>query len=292
MRLHHFLLAILIVAIWGFNFVVIKIGLHEIPPFLLNAIRFFLGCFPLLFFVKKPSLSLTQVFLYSMVMYIMQFSFMFISMKVGMTAGMASLLLQVQVFFIILLAIIFLAEQPHICQLFGAFVSFLGIGEVIEHLGETISPFAFVMMMAAAISLGVGNLILKKIGKINMFSLVVWGSSFAWLPFLGLSFVFDGADKIYQSMHNISFISIAAIFYLVYPATLFGFAAWGWLLSEYDVIKVAPFALLVPVFGMFSSVLVLNEPLQIWKIIAAVLVISGLCINLCMHKLFLEKNIK
>ncbi|MDO9046732.1 MAG: EamA family transporter [Methylobacter sp.] len=280
MRLHHMALAILVVAIWGFNFVVIKIGLKEIPPILLCALRFFLAAFPAVFLIKRPAASWRMVVGFGLVMFSLQFALLFSGMYAGTTAGLASLLLQVQVFFTVLLAVLFLAEKPSIWQIVGALVSFSGIGLVAANIGGEISNYGLILIIAAAASWGVGSLISKKLGKVDMLALVVWGSLVAWPPLLVLSFFLEQNSWSVETISHISWLTIGAIGYMVYPVTLLGFAVWSWLLSHYPAATVAPFTLLVPVFGFTASTLALGEPLSQWKINAATLVIMGLCINL------------
>lgn len=273
-------LAVLVVAIWGFNFVVIKVGLKEIPPILLCALRFFLSAFPAVFFIKRPAVPFRSVIAFGLVMFASQFALLFSGMYAGTTAGMASLVLQVHVFFTVALAVVFLAEQPSIWQIIGALTAFSGIGLVAAHTGCEISALGLILIVAAAASWGIGNLIAKKLGKVDMLALVVWGSLVAWPPLLLLSYLLEQDSWSLEGMAYLSWPTIGAVGYITYLSTLLGFAVWSWLLSHYPAATVAPFTLLVPVFGFTSSALALGEPLYPWKLAAAVLIIAGLCINL------------
>lgn len=280
MHPRHIALAILVVAIWGFNFVVIKVGLKELPPILLCALRFFLAAFPAVFFIKRPATSFRKIIAFGLVMFALQFALLFSGMNAGTTAGLASLMLQVHVFFTVVLAIVFLGEQPSAWQIIGAITSFAGIGLVAANLGGEISVLGLALIIAAAASWGMGNLISKRLGKVDMLALVVWGSLFAWPPLFLLSFVLEQNSWNPGVISHLSWPTVGAVGYIVYPVTLLGFAAWSWLLGHYPAATVAPFTLLVPVFGFTSSTLVLGEPLYPWKVAAATLIISGLCINL------------
>jgi O-acetylserine/cysteine efflux transporter len=280
MQLLHFLLVILVVAIWGLNFVAIKVGLDEIPPMLLVSSRFFLTCFPAIFFVKRPAAPFKMVIWYGLVMFGLPFALLFLGMNAGVTPGLASLLLQLQVFFTILLSVLFMEEKLHPWQIIGAFVSFAGIALVAMNLGGDTTLLGFLLVIAAAASWGAGNVISKKIGKVNMVSLVVWGSLVAWPPLLLICLTMEGANKILYTLEHATLLSVSALLYITYLATLFAFGAWSWLIHHHPLKIIAPFTLLVPVFGILSSVLLLNEPLQSWKIFATLLVIIGLCINI------------
>lgn len=290
MRFSHFLFALLVVAIWGFNFVVIKIGLKEITPLTLCFVRFFLASIPAVFLVKKPAAPMKMIICYGLLMFAIQFALLFTGMRLGMTAGLASLLLQTQVFFTILFAVVFMGEKPSIWQICGALISFVGIAIVGLNVGGNYSVPGFFLVIAAAVSWGAGNIVSKKIGRVNMFSLVVWGSLVSWPPLLLMAVMLDGSDKIIYELQNLSWLSLGSVAYIVYLSTLFGFVGWSWLLSRYPVTTIAPFTLLVPIFGMLSSFLVLGEDLQFWKILAALLVIFGLCINLLGTKFMLKSK--
>ena len=285
MHLHHMALAVAVTVIWGFNFVMIKAGLDELPPILLCALRFFFAAFPAIFFVQRPAIAFRHVLIFGLVMFALQFTLLFFGMAAGKTAGLASLLLQVQVFFTILLAVVFLDEKPSSWQIAGAIVAFSGIGLVAANLGGDISAVGMVLIIAAATSWGAGNLVSKRLGKIDMLALVIWGSFVAWPPLLLVSFIFEQDAWNLAGFSGLTWHSAAAIGYNAYPVTLLGFAAWNWLMSHYPAATVAPFSLLVPVFGFASSAWVLDETIQPWKIGAATLIIAGLCINLLATRL-------
>lgn len=292
MPTYHFLLVLSVVIIWGCNFVFIKLGLKEISPLLFCAIRFTLASFPAILFMKRPDAPFKIVILYGLLMFGLQFSLIFMSMHVGMTPGMASLLMQTQVFFSIFFAFLFINEIPSRWQIIGACISFSGIALVAMHFDKSISLLGFMLIISAAATWGVGNLITKKIGHVNMISLVVWGSFIASFPLWLLSLTFEGVDSIIHSIHHLSLLGGVSVLYIVYVSTLIGYGVWNWLISRYPVAVIVPFTLLVPIFGMVSSALVFNEPLQAWKIAAGILVIAGLCISFLGARFFASKNLK
>lgn len=279
MRIFHLFLALLIVVIWGFNFVVIKHALTEIPPLSLCCIRFFLATIPAIFFVKRPNLPLKLLVAYGMTMFALQFTLLFAGIYVGMPSGLASLLLHVHVFFTILLAIIFLGETAYFSQILGAVVSFLGILLIGYHADGTIPFWGFVLIITAAFSWGVGNIVSKKIGNTNMLALVIWGNFIALPPLLIITLLTEGPYHFVHVFQNMNWLMAGTIIYLAYPTTIFGFAIWSWLLHHYNVATITPFSLLIPIVSLASTSLVLGEPLQDWKIYASLLVILGLCIN-------------
>ncbi len=289
MPLSHLLLVLLVVLVWGLNFIAIKVSLTEIPPLLLVFARFFLTSIPAIFFIKRPKTPFKMVVLYGLFMFALQFFLLFMGMYAGMTPGLASLLQQFQVFFTILLAMIFLGEKSHLWQIIGALISFLGIALVAMNLSGGVTPSGFALCIAAPAAWGTGNIISKKIGKVNMISLVVWGSLIAWPPLLVLSLFVDGFDKLLFTIQHLNWLSSGAVLYITYLATLFGFGTWSWLLHQHRMGTIAPFTLLVPIVAIISSALILKEPLQSWKVLAAFLVISGLCVNILGPRIFMRK---
>lgn len=289
MPFRHLLLALLVVVIWGLNFIFIKISLQEVSPLVLCAIRFILASIPAIFFIKKPAAPFRIIMLYGCVTFALQFSLLFMGMHAGMTPGMASLLTQVQIFFSMFFAAIFLGEVPYLRQLIGALISFSGIGLVALHIDREISLEGFLFILAAAASWGMGNLITKKINHVNMIALVVWGSFVASFPMLLLAFFFEGVHGFKTSYQHLTWSGIGSLFYIVYASTWIGYGVWNWLLSRYPVSMIVPFNLLVPVVGILSSTILLAEPFFLWKLLAGLLVIAGLCINLLGDKLFPTK---
>jgi O-acetylserine/cysteine efflux transporter len=280
MRLFHIALALLIIMIWGFNFVMIKIGLLRIPPIFLVCCRFFLTSIPLVFFVKKPSIPFSKTLSYGLVMFSLQFALLFVGIDLGVSPGLASILLQVQVFFTILLSVIIFKEKLHKLQILGAVLACFGITLIGLNLGTEISLPGFLCVLGAAFAWGPGNILSKKIENVDILSLVAWSSLIAWPPLLLLSLLLEGPYAIYDSFRYIHWHSLGAVLYITYLSTLLGFYIWNRLIHHYSLSMVAPFSLLSPVVGILSSTLVLKESLQLWKVLAACFIIIGLCINL------------
>ncbi|HAU1295983.1 TPA: EamA family transporter [Legionella pneumophila] len=286
----HLLLALLVVFVWGINFIFVKISLEEFSPLLLCAVRFLLASVPAVFFIKPPAVPFKIIAGYGLIMFALQFALLFIGLRVGMTPGVASLLMQVQVFFSMFFAIIFLGEQPQVGQIIGALISFIGIGVVALHFDHNVSLMGFLCILAAAASWGIGNLITKKIHSVNLIAVIVWSSFVACLPMFILSLVFEGPASFVTTYEHMTWKGIFSVLYIVYISTWVGYGVWNWLISHYPVGMVVPFTLLVPVVGILSSVFILGEPFYLWKLVAGLLVISGLCINLLTTRLFVAKT--
>jgi O-acetylserine/cysteine efflux transporter len=274
------LAALLVVVIWGTNFVVIQLGLLELPPILFTALRFGFAAFPLIFFVKRPAIPWKLLAGYALFQFAFQFTLLFGGIKLGFPPGLASLVAQLQAFFTIGLAILFLGERPLVTQLVGALIAFAGMVLVAMHLEAKVTIIGFLMVMSAGFCWAVGNIFTKKIGTVNTLSLVAWGACIATPALLLVSWVIEGPNAWHDAASHASWRSIAIVLFQSYANTIVGFGMWSILMRKYPTATIAPFTLLVPVTGMLSAAFFLNEPLQWWKIAAGLLVLTGLACNL------------
>ncbi|HAT33364.1 MAG TPA: O-acetylserine/cysteine exporter [Janthinobacterium sp.] len=279
MSLRDLLLAMVVVLVWGVNFVVIKVGLHGVPPMLLGALRFSLAAFPAVLFVKRPQVPLRWLLAYGATISLGQFAFLFSAMYVGMPAGLASLVLQAQAFFTLGFAVLFLQERLRAQNLVGLLIAAAGLAVIGAAGGGAMTLAGFALTLCAAMSWAAGNIITKKMGRADMVSLVVWGSLVPPLPFLALSYCVEGPRRIAAALSGISLSSVLAIVYLAFVATLLGYSLWSRLLARYPASQVAPFSLLVPIIGLASAALLLDEHLSSVRVVGAALVMAGLLVN-------------
>jgi O-acetylserine/cysteine efflux transporter len=278
--LRHLLLALVVVSIWGTNFVAIKLALRELPPLLLCAVRFIFVAFPVIFFLPRPAITLRQLIVYGLTMFALHFGFLFLGMKLGMSAGLASLVLQFQVFVTLALAAFVLKERILPVQIAGALVAGAGFVLVAVHTGGDITIPGLICVLLGATSWGFANFTSKRLGRVNPLALVVWGSLVVPIPMALASLIVEGPALITHSLTHISLPTILSVAFIVYASTLVAYSLWSWLLARHPASTVSPFALLVPVFGLLSSALILDEPLPAWKLEAAALVVAGLALNL------------
>jgi len=279
MTFSHFLLALATVTVWGFNYVVIHWGLAGIPPILLSVLRFSAAAVPLVFFLPFPRIPRRYLAGFVLFQFILQFTMLFAGMHLGMPAGLSSLVIQSQSFFTIGLAVCFLDDRPRLMQLIGAPIAFAGIALVAWHLQTRSTLVGFAMVMTAGVSWSLGNIFIKRIGPVDALALVGWSSLLAAPCLLGVALVLEGPSRIWGALRHLTWGSGATILFQAYPATLFSFTAWTYLMRRYPAATIAPFSLLVPVFGMLSSMLILGEPMTWWKAVAGALVIGGLALN-------------
>lgn len=289
MTLKDRLLALAIVVIWGVNFVVIKQGLVGMPPFLLAGMRFLLVAVPAIFFIPRPRVPLKWMCIYAMTISFGQFAFLFSAIKIGMPAGLASLVLQSQAFFTILLGALLMREALKLNQVIGLFIASAGVvliasGGVSADGLEQVPLFGFLLTIGAAASWALGNISNKVISssteKQGVMPLVVWSALIPVLPFFVCSWLFEGPQLIHASLWQIDSTTILALIYLSFASTIFGYTAWGQLLTRYETWRVAPLTLLVPIVGMLAAWLFLDEVLNLRQIAGSALVMMGLVVNI------------
>jgi O-acetylserine/cysteine efflux transporter len=290
--LRRLLLAVLTVSIWGSNFVAIKLALHDLPPLLLVALRFVFVAVPAVFFLKRPAVPLRHLLVYGFSMFAFQFGFMFLGMKLGVSAGLASLILQFQVFVTLGLAVVFLKERVSFLQIAGALTAAAGFVVVGLHTGGDVTLAGFACLLLAATSWGIGNLTSKRLGQVNPLALVVWGSLPVIPTMVLASLVFEGPALVLHSLAHVGLTAVLCTAYTVYLSTLVAYSLWSWLLARHPATTITPFALLVPVFGMISSAILLGEPLPGWKLAAAALVVAGLSLTVFGPRLMLFSSLR
>ena len=272
-------LALGVVLIWGLNFVAIKWGVDEISPFLLTGLRY-LGCaLPAVFFIRKPDVGWPILIAYGLTVGVLQFSFLFTAIRLGMPAGLASLVMQMQVFFTMALAVVLLGDRPTPLQLGGAFIALLGLGTIgAEHMGGAVLV-PLLLTLVAAFFWAISNIVTKRAGKIDMLAFVVWGSLVPPLPMLALSLLVDGPQALLD-LASVSPQAIFSVLFIAYGSTLMGYGAWAVLLGRHPASLIAPFSLLVPVVGFAAAFVFLGEQVSGLEILGSLLIFIGLGLNI------------
>lgn len=277
----HLLLALAIVAVWGTNFVVIKNSLASLPPFYFATLRYLFVLLPLVFFLPRPKVAWGNLCIYGLATGVGQFGVMYYAVNSQISPGLASLVVQTQVFFTIGFAMLFAKEGLKRYQAVAVGIALLGLGIIALHTDSTTTFLGLALVVFAGLSWGIANTVSRQAGSINMLSYVVWASAFSIPPLLLIALIFEGG------VAHLRDVTLSAplgawigVLWQSWANTIFGYAAWGWLLSKHPAALVAPAPLLVPIFGMGASAYFLSEALPPWKVEAASLVIAGLIINL------------
>ncbi len=291
MKRKDFILAILVVIVWGANFTVIKLGLNGVPPLLLVTLRFTLVAFPAVFFIKPPKISLKDLLLYGFTVGVGQFGCLFYAMHIGMPAGLSSILLQLQAFISPILGYLLFKEKFKTKQLVGFLIGALGlivigIASTSKDIGS-IPLSAILLMICAPIFWSISNIVVRtasekakeKDEQLDMLSLVVWGSLVPPIPTLILALLIDSPQTLINSITNLNIVSIFAALYLAFGSTLFGYGFWSMLISKYPLNKISPLSLLVPITGLLTARIVLLEKLSRLQWLGVTIIVIGLIIT-------------
>jgi len=292
MSLRDRLLALTIVLVWGVNFVVIKVGLDGMPPLLLAGLRFAFVVFPAIFFVKRPNVSLRWLMAYGLTISFGQFALLFWALKVGLAAGLASLLLQAQAFITLAFGALLLKEKIRLHNMIAVTIAGGGIyllAAAQGHAATSLTLFTLVLIFGAATCWALGNITNKVImqkHQVPTMSLIIWSALVPAISFFIASFFVEGPELIERSLVNIEWHNVFSILYLSLLATIVGYGGWSYLLSRYQTSMVAPLSLLVPVFGLLSAWVLLGESLSFYQILGVIVIAFGLVINVFGQKWF------
>ncbi len=275
MKAAHVMLAVLVAAIWGFAFVATKLGLDSFSPPQLTAIRFLIAALPILF-LPRPAISWLWLVGIGLFLFTGQFLLLFFGMALGMPPGLASITMQMQAFFTIGIAAVALRDVPTVRQTVGIGVAFVGLVLIAGTVGGDLTYLGLALTLAGAMSWAIGNVLVKRLGDVDMLSLMVWLSVVPPLPALALSALVDDGPSLITAIAGASWISLAAALYLGLVATTFAYAIWGHLLRQHATALVAPFALLAPCTGVVSSAIVFGERFGALRSRGMALILFGL----------------
>ncbi len=280
MKLRHLLLAVLITAIWGVNFSIIKLGLATVDPFILAGIRFALCALPAVFFIRKPDVPWPYWVGYGLIFGIGLWGMVNLGIKTGLSAGIASLVLQFSAFFTLLLGSWVFKEALTRYQLAGMAIALSGLVCVIFIIDGSVTLMGLALVLFGAAAWSVANIINKKASTRQVFAFLVWSSLVSPIPLFALDYAVNGTAGYVALGQQLDMTAVLSILFQVYPNTLFAYWIWNSLLKTYPVSTVAPLSLLVPLFGMLGSVLIFDESLPATKAWAMLLIVLGLIVGL------------
>jgi O-acetylserine/cysteine efflux transporter len=274
----HVLLAVVLSIFWGLNFVVITVALTDFPPLFLAALRFAIAALPALF-LPKPAVRWSILIIVGLTLFVGQFALLFPAMAVGMPPGLASIALQVQAFITIGIAALVLRERPSQRQILGSAVALGGLVLIATTVGANgVTALGLALALGSAVFWAIGNVLLRRVGKVDMLSMISWLSIVAPIPLLLLSLAVEGPNRVVGAVAGATWLTIGAVLYIAVISTTFGYAAWGHLLKLYPAATAAPFSLLVPVSGTLSAALLLGESFGPVRLAGMALILAGLAV--------------
>ncbi|MBH9553578.1 EamA family transporter [Inhella gelatinilytica] len=274
----HALLALAVVGVWGSNFVVMKWALQSFPPLWLATLRFALSALPLLV-LPRPPVSWRVLGGYGLLIGVGMFGLLFVALQTGISPGLASLVVQSQVFFTLLMLWALKGQGLKRLQGWALACAALGVVWIAAQQDAAATPLGLLLTLMAALSWAVANVVGQAAGRVNMLAFMVWSSAAAAPALALVALTVEGAAAFSEAVTAASPAAWAAVGWQAVGNTLFGYGAWGWLLARHNASAVVPWALLVPVVGMACSWLLLGEPLPAWKWAGAGAVMVGLLLN-------------
>ncbi|NVK75934.1 MAG: EamA family transporter [Oceanospirillaceae bacterium] len=293
MKLRDFGLLFALMALWGLNFSVIKLGVNSVHPLVLTALRFSLAVFPLIFFIKKPDVPWRYLIAYGLSFGVGVWGLTTLSIGAGVSAGMASLLLDMSVVSSLLVGWLCLNETITRNKLLGAGLALLGLALIMYADGGSVTGKGLVLVLMASVCWSVNGLIVKRANTKAIFAFNIWGMLFAPLPLLFLAVISEGTQVISELPSQFTQWTLFSVLFQAYPTTLLGYWFWNKMIMKYSVSTVAPMTLLVPVFGILGGYWFYDEPLVMSQIIAAGLILLGLFVGqMTMPKLSFFKRLR
>lgn len=274
----HTLLALLVVVIWGLNFLAIDFGLDDVPPLLFLALRFIAVAIPAVFFLKPPDIGWRNILLIGGFISLAQFSLLYLALSLGMPPGLASLLHQSQVVLTVIVSVILLRERPTRRQLLGIVIGMLGLAVVVIGHRQTAPWLPVVILLLGSLSWAIGNVITRKVKAKGSVSLVVWSGLVVPIPAFLLSLLVETPPVVFDALTHLSWQAILSTLYTAGLSSLVGYGIWNHLLARYPTSAVVPFTLLVPIVGIIAAWIVVHEQPTLSEVIGGVVMLVGLAI--------------
>jgi len=269
--------ALLVALIWGLAFLATKFALQELSPLQATALRFVIAALPCLV-VRRPNVSWWLLIGLALTLYVAQFLSQFYAIARGLPLGLAGVIVQSQALFTVGFAIFAFGEYPTRAQAIGIGVAAVGLLMIAGTVGHELSAATFAIAMISPITFALGNILLRGVRDVDMFSLFCWGSVIPPVPLLLLAFAEDGPAETMHAFVHMSPVVLASVLMLGFGSTTLAYWLWGRLLRDYTPAQVVPFALLVPFVSAVASAVVFGERFGALRLAGMLTVIAGLAI--------------
>ena len=275
MRPVDLLAAIAVNLVWGLNFAVTKLGLAELPPMLLIALRYALTALMLAPWLRWPKGQFREIAAISVTLGFLHFSFMMTGLS-GIEASVAAIAVQVQVPFSALLAFLFFRDRIGWKRAGGVGLAIAGIVLIAGAPSAAPDPFYLSLVILAALMWAISAIQVKRLGRVDTMMLNAWIAVLATPQLLLGSFIVEG-DR-WGQVQDAGFWGWASILYMAAVVTVFGYGLWYRLLQRYPVTTVMPLSLLAPTFGVAAGILILGEPATVEKLLGGTLTLAGVAV--------------
>lgn len=269
-------LAVLVMAIWGFNFSMIKMGITEVHPLLATAARFSLALLPAIFFIRRPNVDWRYLISYGIVFGVGIWGMASWSITAGLSSGMSSVLLSSNALISMVVGVFVHKEIGSRRKFTGAIIAMVALLILVSAANGNITPQGLALIMIAATCWTIMSMIVKVSKTTQAFAFNVWGMLFAPIPLVAFAVSLHGPGIVTHAFDVWDMSTTIAIVFQAYPTTLFGYWVWNRLLIRYPLSTTAPLALLVPVFALISGYFMYEEELSVPQIVACSLFLIGI----------------
>jgi O-acetylserine/cysteine efflux transporter len=269
--------AVAVPLLWGYQFVVIKVGVLEFPPLFFLSLRFLAIALLLISFVKRPARQqFSRIAAISVFLGGLNFGLFYVGLGLG-SGSMSAIAYQLATPFTILLAWPLLAERPSLTTSTGVVIAFVGVVVLAAGPGLTANLLPLLLVVGAAFAFAMSNVLTKRYGPFDPLMLMGWSSLLTVPQVTLMSLLLEHGQL--TSLVTADQRGWLALAYTIFIGGILGFGLWFWLIARCSMGRVAPFGLLLPVFAVISSVLFLGDHMTPKLIVGGLLAISGVAIT-------------
>lgn len=274
------LMGLTVAVTWGLGFTFAKAGMTQFPPIMLIALRFTVTALALVWFVHMPVGRMGRVLVISFVIGTLQYSLTFTGLD-GLDVSLAAIIIQMEVPFATLMAVIFLGDRLGWWRGAGMVIAFAGVVIIAGQPGVQDDLLPVFLVLGGALTWAWGNILIKKLGNsLGGFQLTAWVAVFTAPQLFVASFMLE--DGHVEALTNADIVGWGTVVYLGLVMTAFGYGLWFKLVGRHPVSHVMPFLLLLPVVAGAGSVLLLGETITPRTVAGAALVLGG--VGLIMYR--------
>lgn len=271
-RMLDYLLGVMVALTWGMGLVFAKAAIGHFPPILLMAFRFTVTALVMIWFFPPPRGVIGSLIGIAFISCAVQYSLTFSGLA-RLDAGIAGLIVQLEVPFLTLLGALILKEKTGLRKWIGIGLAFLGVyiisGEprIADDLG------AVFLVIGGAATWAIGQTMIRRLENIDGLTLTAWIALMAAPQLFFMSFLFETGHL--EAIRNADWIVWGSVLYLGLVMTAIGYGMWYTLIRRNPVSQVAPFLLLLPIFTVIGGITFLGEVLTIPMIIGGSIVLAG-----------------
>lgn len=276
MPLRDILLALAVVCGWALNIIIVKMGVTEIPPVFMSALRFVLVAALVVPFTRITREQWPWVLLVSFTFGTLHFGVLFAALAMA-EAGTSAILIQIGAPIATVLACVLLKERLGLVRCLGLVISVAGIG--ILAAGPTLpAPLPLTLLMISATGWAVTNLIIKQMPDIRPVTLMGWTSLLSMPQLFLISWFFEGNE--WYTLEYAGWHGWLSVVYSAVVSSIIGYGIWYWLLQRHSINAVVPYSMLNPLLTVLFGIVLLDEIPSVLKMVGGLVMLAGVTLIL------------